>query len=547
MFFWHPHPTFDFWHHHSRDKHHDPPPPSATPSEAEPYEVSLEPKENPQELPLVRRWLAVMCISSASICVTCASSMVRRVSVPRAWDACSTRLPPRLMRALRHARDVSRWPLRQAAFVEMPVARQFHVSKEVAILGVSLFVLGLGLGPLVAGPMSETYGRNAVYRLSFSLFFACMFPVAFAPNISVYLIFRFISGYCGAAFLSVAGGSVSDMFSNAQVATPMAVYTICPFLGPELGPILSGFINQHLRWRWTFYILIIWSFVQAVALIIVVPETYIPVILKMKAKRLRETTGDPNWYASMEKEHASLMRTLLANCYKPFYFLLSDHMALLLNLWDSLILGILYLTFQAFPIVFEEKHGFNLQSTGLTFLGIATGMLVGLCTMPYWNRKYRRYQETHGRDPGAEFRLLMGQVGGVLVPLALLWFALSTFRSVHWIVPVLASVPFGTGTYFIFTSSFTYIVVAYRPIAASALASNTTMRTSFAAAFPLFAGQMCRALGTVGAMLLLAGLTITMAPLPYVHHIIQRPPSSTCTTTTTTIITTTATATTIST
>ena len=76
---------------------------------------------------------------------------------------------------------------RQAAFVEMPVARQFHVSKEVAILGVSLFVLGLGLGPLVAGPLSEIYGRNIIYRVSFTLFFLCMFPVAFAPDICMCL------------------------------------------------------------------------------------------------------------------------------------------------------------------------------------------------------------------------------------------------------------------------------------------------------------------------------------------------------------------------
>ena len=190
-----------------------------------------------------------------------------------------------------------------------------------------------------------------------------------------------------------------------------------------------------------------------------------------------------------------------------------------------MILGILYLTFQAFPIIFEEKHGFNLQSTGLTFLGIATGMLLGLCTMPYWNRMHRKYKEEHGREPPAEFRLVMGQVGGVLVPLALLWLALSTLRGVHWIVPVLASVPFGTGTYFIFTSSFTYIVVAYRPMAASALACNTTMRTSFAAAFPLFARQMYRALGTVGATLLLAGLTTVMAPLPYVSFCFSAVPS----------------------
>jgi hypothetical protein len=112
---------------------------------------------------------------------------------------------------------------------------------------------------------------------------------------------------------------------------------------------------------------------------------------------------------------------------------------------------------------------------------------------------------------------VMGQVGGILVPVALLWLALSTYRSVHWMVPVLASVPFGTGTYFIFTSSFTYIVVAYRPLAASALACNATMRTAFAAAFPLFAGQMYCALGTVGATLLLAGQTAAMAPIPYVY------------------------------
>ena len=133
----------------------------------------------------------------------------------------------------------------------------------------------------------------------------------------------------------------------------------------------------------------------------------------------------------------------------------------------------------------------------------------------------------------------MGQVGGVLVPLALFALAFSTYRSAPWIVPVLASVPFGTGTYFIFTSSFTYIVVAYRPLAASALAYNTTMRTAFAAAFPLFAGQMYRALGTVGATLLLAGLTTAMAPLPYVHPLLT--PSATPTIPTTFCISTTTT------
>ncbi|KAH8999831.1 MFS general substrate transporter [Lactarius hatsudake] len=444
------------------------------------YEVILEPADDPQQLPLARRWLAVFCISTAAICVTCASSM--------------------------------------AAFAEGAMGRQFHVSQEVTILGISLFVLGLGIGPLVAGPMSEIYGRSAVYCVSFSFFFVFMFPIAFAPNITVYLVFRFLAGYCGAAFLSLAGGSVSDMFPNSEVATPMAVYTICPYIGPEIGPILSGFINQHWHWRWTFHVQIIWSFIQAVAIILVVPETCAPVILKWKAQRLRASTGDPKWYAPIEREPpVSLARLLLDNHWKPFYYVMFDYMLLLLNIWNALILGILYLTFQAFPIVFVGKHGFNMQCTGLTFIGMAVGMLMGLATQPYWNRRYRDYKDAHGQEePPPEFRLRMGQVGAVLAPIGLFWLAFTTYRGVHWIVPILATVPFGTATYFIFASSMTYIVDAYRSVAASALTCNAAMRTIFAAAFPLFASQMYNTLGTVGATALLAGLTTVCAPLPFV-------------------------------
>jgi hypothetical protein len=108
----------------------------------------------------------------------------------------------------------------------------------------------------------------------------------------------------------------------------------------------------------------------------------------------------------------------------------------------------------------------------------------------------------------------MGQVGGILVSLSLFWLAFTTYQHIHWIAPIIASVPFGTGTYFVFTSSFTYLVVAYRPIAASALASNSAMRSTFAAVFPLFAIQMYHGLGTVSATVLLACLAAVMAPLP---------------------------------
>lgn len=92
--------------------------------------------------------------------------------------------------------------------------------------------------------------------------------------------------------------------------------------------------------------------------------------------------------------------------------------------------------------------------------------------------------------------------------------AFTTYPRAHWIGPIIGSGIFGAGMYYIYTGVFTYLVTAYRPIAASAMAANSALRSSFAAVFPLFAGQMYHRLGTVGATALLAGLTTLMSPLP---------------------------------
>jgi len=72
-------------------------------------------------------------------------------------------------------------------------------------------------------------------------------------------------------------------------------------MGPEFGPVVGGFINYYTNWRWTFYVLIIWAFVQWVLIAIFVPETYHPVLLRNEARRRRKETGEQKWYAPIEK------------------------------------------------------------------------------------------------------------------------------------------------------------------------------------------------------------------------------------------------------
>jgi MFS family permease len=148
---------------------------------------------------------------------------------------------------------------------------------------LSTFVVGIAIGTRIPlyhvflisvlfGPLSEFYGRKPVYIVSYFLFLGkspldflafnetvWQIPTALAKNIATIIITRFLAGFSGSAFLSVAGGSITDMWIKEQVAWPMAIYTIGAFLGPTIGPLVGGFINQHVSWRWTFYVTLMWA------------------------------------------------------------------------------------------------------------------------------------------------------------------------------------------------------------------------------------------------------------------------------------------------
>jgi len=75
-------------------------------------------------------------------------------------------------------------------FTYNQIEPEFHVSREVATLGLSLFVIGLACGPLVLAPLSEFYGRRPIYLVAFAAYFIWIIPCAVAKNIQTLLISR---------------------------------------------------------------------------------------------------------------------------------------------------------------------------------------------------------------------------------------------------------------------------------------------------------------------------------------------------------------------
>ncbi|GAA5856336.1 hypothetical protein JCM8547_000876 [Rhodosporidiobolus lusitaniae] len=433
--------------------------------------------ESPLNFSYFRKWLIVITITSASFCITSCSSAI--------------------------------------AFTYPQVEAEFGISQEVATLGLSLFVLGMGLFPLLVGPLSEWYGRSPVYIIGFGCFLIFQFMCAFANNAATLLIGRFLAGASGSAFLSVAGGSVADLFRPAEVGAPMQFYTAGPFLGPIGGPLVNGFVNQHLDWRWTWRLFIIWAGVELVLLILLVPETYMQAVLKKKAKRLRKA-GRTDVRAPIEVDTRSIASVIAVSCTRPFQLLVLEPMATMLCLWTAILLGIIYMTFTAYSFVYGANgYGFQVQIVGLTYIPLGLGIFIAAWTHPIWAKFYRKKAEQLGRRPPPEEHLRKGLYGVVICPLALFWFAFTTYTSVHWIVSLIATSFFGFGVMLSFSAVFTYLVDAYRPVAASAMAANSAMRSSFAAAFPLFTSQMFRTLGTQYALMLCAFLCLAIVPFPF--------------------------------
>lgn len=113
--------------------------------------------------------------------------------------------------------------------------QRFGVSSTAALLGLSLYVVGLAFGPMLAAPISETYGRLVVYRLSLPVFMLFTLGAGFSQNFASLLVCRFFAGFTGSPVLAVGAGTNVDMFPAHLRAIATSTFLMAPFLGPALG------------------------------------------------------------------------------------------------------------------------------------------------------------------------------------------------------------------------------------------------------------------------------------------------------------------------
>ncbi|KAF8605506.1 MFS general substrate transporter [Ceratobasidium sp. AG-I] len=396
-----------------------------------------------------------------------------------------------------------------------------HMGQYVAILGISLYVVGFGVGPLLWGPLSEMYGRRLIFMVSFLPFTLFHLGGALGHNVPTLLVTRFLAGAFGSSPLTNAGGCIADMFTAKDRGLASALFSMAPFAGPVLGPIVGGYISESSAgWRWNFWIMFIFSAVMFVLNILFVQETFAPVLLRRRARKLHAESDDKVHYVSKyekgnKKTFGEIMRINLS---RPFVLLFKEPIVMLLSIYTALVYGTLYGLFAAFPVVFQRGRHFTAGEGGLAFLGVGLGIVIATALTPINNKIYYRAMAKGNGTAPPEARLVMGCVGAVLLPISMTWFAWTTYPSVHYIVPIVAGVPFGAGMLLVFNSVITYLIDSYTLYAASALAANAVMRSIMGAVFPLFTPRMYASLGDQWACMVFAFLALVCTPMPFLFY-----------------------------
>ncbi|KAB8264379.1 major facilitator superfamily domain-containing protein [Aspergillus pseudonomiae] len=382
---------------------------------------------------------------------------------------------------------------------------------------VSIWELGEGVGSFVVGPLSELYGRNVVYHGGNILFILCSVAAALSHNVSMLVAFRFINGMAVTS-LTLAPSIIGDLFVQEERGAAMAVAIALPLIGPCVAPIVGGFVNSALGWRWTIWIMAIAVGSVSLLSLAVFKETYRFKIQQQsrKSTEKKQDRGDGNHNIPSSSSHPSAPRdTILKSIVRPARILFSSPVVLVTSLYTALTYGISYLILTTLAEIMQKTYGFGEGPVGITFLGRAIGNIVGLCVYGLVSDRYVKHRREMEGESKPEHRLPLMIFGTAMLPIGLLLYGWPADKHVHWIVPLIGTGIIGFSMLLTKLPTENYLVDAFdeQGVSASALSANATLCALFGAFFPLAGPSLNHSLGLGWGNSLLAFLSLIFLPL----------------------------------
>lgn len=236
--------------------------------------------------------------------------------------------------------------------------RAFHCSVSVVQLGLTFGMIGLGVGQILMGPISDKIGRKPVIVGSLTLFCIAAVASVYSPTIHFFLGCRLVQGIGASGGYFLARTIPADLYGGRQLAKVMALIGAINGFAPASAPVLGGLVADSLGWQGVFWILFGFS----------------ALILCLTA-RFKESLPKTSRYQGK-----------LMDAFKEYGTLITNRRFMTHVLLKGAALGILFAYISAAPFIFQNHFHYTAMQFGL-FMGanalfVAAGATLALKFRP---------------------------------------------------------------------------------------------------------------------------------------------------------------------
>ncbi|CAN6623753.1 polyamine transporter 1 [Trichomonascus vanleenenianus] len=399
-----------------------------------------------------------------------------------------------------------------------PIEQQMGVSRTVALLSTSLYVFGVAFGPMLFAPLSEVYGRKKGIVIPFAISGIFTLGTASSKNISAILCTRFFSGLFAGAPVVSSGGVLADLWLPAQRGTALSLYAYFVAAGTMCAPTISAVLFRATgHWQWScWFASMLFGIITAIDGIFL-RETYAPIILTNRARKLRHSTGNWLYHSKHEEWELTVKEFTHVHLVRPFA-MLATPIVFCMALFASYVFGILYLTVTSIPYTFQVTRGWDDTVSTYPTMAMFIGAIVGSWCNIWGSTRYARVLEKNGGKPVPEERIHTMMVFGWLMPAGIFIFAWTSRPEIHWFVPVLGIALSGLGFFTIFQGCLNYLVDTFTSFSASAIAANTFCRSIFGAVFAIIGHYLFENLGVHWGASLIGFIALGMIVIPFFFY-----------------------------
>lgn len=319
-----------------------------------------------------------------------------------------------------------------ASAIESAVAPQaaqfFHASDTLqAFSGTGTYLIGFGIGALLSAPASEILGRHSVYLCSLCVCQCWLIGSALAQHSGSLVVFRFLAGVFASAPLTVAGGSMSDLWTTKEMTWAFPMFAITGFGGPVMAPVVASYMGQSdsISWRWAEWLIVILNGFCILLVFLGMEDTFAPRLLRTKAKHFRLLTGDDRFKTAKEVDEANIRSLLITNFTRPFRLAL-EPIVLFLTLYNTIVYVVMFTFLVGYPYIFGQTYGLEQGLKNLCFLGLLVGILLSAALVPFVRTRtnhlcLEKGDDGSGKSIPQESRLMFAMFGAPLLPVGLLW------------------------------------------------------------------------------------------------------------------------------